>query len=69
MKTRNMPRAKYYRRVVAFERLEAAKNSGDNGVSRYAKSHSGEHEFKVLDERIKDYASLGQRPSRTMGGV
>jgi len=67
MKTRNMPRAKYYRRVSALERLEANKKS--RAMRRYSETPSGQHEFQVLDERIKNYAQMGNRPSRTMGGA
>lgn len=62
MKTKNMPYARYLRRVTAFERLEANKKS--RGLCRYVETPSGQHEFKVLDERIKDYAQMGDRPSR-----
>jgi hypothetical protein len=62
MKTKNMPYAKYRRRVRALERLE--ENRSSRWRKRYSESPSGRHELSVLDERIKGYAESGQRPSR-----
>ena len=59
MKIWNMPYAKYRRRVRALERLESRRS--DRG---YRGSPMGQHEEKVLDERIKAYAGSGARPSR-----
>ena len=69
MKTKNMPHAKYLRRVAAEKRLEANHYSSEFYISNYSNTPGGKHERKVLDERIKDYAALGQRPSRMMGGL
>jgi len=63
MKTKNMPYAKYRRRVRALERLEWNKKRGLLR-RRYSESSAGRHELGVLDERIKTYAESGQRPSR-----
>jgi len=69
VKTSNMPHARYLRRVAALKRLEANYYSSEFYISNYSNTPSGKHERKVLDERIKGYAELGTRPSRTMGGL
>lgn len=64
MLTKNMPEAKWRRRLGAHDRLVANMKSQDR--DRYATSPMGQHELRVLDERIKAYAESGQRRSRDL---
>lgn len=66
MKTKNMPFAKYKRRVKALANLNVALKSDDYFVNRYANSPMGQHEVKTLRKRIGAFAESGKRPSKEM---